>query len=300
MDFRRTRLIERRTTATEVIAVDLPVAPLSHLIITIDGYNVTDETTLAEFLAFLNNVAVTDSGVTVVDVQSEDLYALQAYLLRRLPELTGRLATDNYNRALTLIVPFGRKLFNPAECYPARKKGEVTLRVDTTVPATSIDNSTISIDCVELPGASPEHFLKSYRRAIAAPGATGETSLDLQIGNELVCLQLRMVTIPGASSHTYGIDVVKLRADNQERLYCSADMQCLTGERALRVGCPETSIAAQGLANLGLIAWIDFDPNTDGQFLLDTAGLNSLKLALTYGVNEAANLTTLERVKAIQ
>ena len=104
MEFLRTRLVERHTTATEVIEEQLPTDPLSHIIITMDAYNVTDEATLAEILAFINNVQVTDHGQAIYDLQSEDMYGVQAYLQRCLPELTGRLATDDYNRSITLIV----------------------------------------------------------------------------------------------------------------------------------------------------------------------------------------------------
>lgn len=297
LEFIRSRLVERHTTATEVIQEDLPVNPLSHIIITIDGYNVTDEATLAEILAFINNVQVTKSGVTICDLQSEDLYAINARLFRNLPTLTGRLATDNYTRSLTLIVPMGRKLFDPDECYPGTKKGELTLRVDTTVPSASLDNSTISIDTVELVGANPQNYLKMHRMALSAPGATGERDVELPIGNKLICCQLRLTTVPTTSSHTFGVDIAKLLVDNKEFGYAAADVMCLAGERMLRVGCPNTTIAAQGLGPLNNIVWLDFDPNDDGKFLIETQGRSSVKLRLNMGVDEATQLTVMELVK---
>lgn len=298
MEFLRTRLIERHTTATEVLEEKLPTDPLSHLIITLDGYNATDEATLAELLGFLNNVQITDHGSAIFDMQSEDLYGIQAYLQRRLPEVTGRLATDNYTRSISLIAQFGRKLFNPDECYPARKSGDVILRLDTTVPATSWDNSTVEVDVVTLPGASPSHWLKQYRKAIAAPGATGDSEIDLNRGNELLACQIRMTTVPTTSSHTFGIDQIALLANNKEFQLAAADMMCLAGERALRIGAPDTSIAAQGLSPLNAIFWLDFDPHSDGAFAIKTGDFSRLHLKATYGVNEAQNLTFIERVAA--
>lgn len=297
MEFNRQRVVERRTAATEVYPAQLPIGPLSHLIFTIDGYNATDEATLAELLGFLNNFQVTHHGVGVLDMQSEDLYGLNAYLYRKLPECTGRLATDNEQRTLSLLIPFGRKLFNPAECFPATKKGELVCRIDTTIPATSWDNATWSLDAVELIGATPTHYLKCLRKAIAAPGATGEFELELPIGNRLVCCQYRLVTVPTTSSHTYGIDSVKLMLNNKEYAYTAADMMCMMGERGLRIGGPNATIAAQGLGPLELIAWMDFWPREDNdEWLIDTAGKDSVKLANTYGVNEACNLCVAELV----
>jgi hypothetical protein len=297
MEFNRQRIVERHTTATEVLEENLPIGPLSHLIFTIDGYNATDEATLAELLGFVNNIQVTLGGVGIVDLQSEDLYGVNAYLLRRLPECTGRLATDNEQRTLTLIVPFGRRIFDPAECFPASPKGKLVLRVDMTVPATSWDNSTISIDAVELVGATPTRYLKTLRKALAAPGATGEREYELPLGNQLVCCQFRMVTVPTTSSHTYGIDIAKLLVNNKEYGYTSADMMCMCGERGLRIGGPSATIAAQGLGPLELMAWMDFDPRNNDDWLIDTADKSSVKLNLNMGVNEAVNLTTLELVK---
>jgi len=296
MEFNRQRIIERHTMATEVLTESLPIGPLSHLIVTMAGYNATDEATLAELLAFLNNVQVTHHGVGIVDVQSEDLYGVHAYLLRGLPTVTGRLATDNYTRSISLIVPFGRKLFNPAECFPATKKGELVLRLDTTVPATSWDNAIISVDAVELIGANPAAYLKTLRKNLAAPGATGEREYELPIGNKYVGIQFRLTTVPTTSSTTWGINVAKLLKNNREHLYTSADMACMMGERSLRVGDPETTIAAQGLGPLHLIAWMDFDPQTDDQWLLETADASSVKLNLNMGVNEATEVTTMELV----
>jgi len=297
MEFNRQRIVERHTTATEVITESLPTRPLSHLIITLAALNATDEATLAEMIAFINNVQVTHHGVGIVDVQSEDLYGVNAYLFRGLPTLTGRLATDNYSRALTLVVPFGRRIFDAAECYPGTKKGELVLRVDTTVPATSCDGSVISIDAVELPEASPTKFLKTLRKALSAPGATGEREYELPTGNEYVCCQFRLTTVPAASSYAFGVDIAKLLVNNKEYGYTGADMLCMTGERFLRVGNPDATIAAQGLSPLNAIAWMDFDPLGDGNFLVDTSGVESAKLNLNMGVDEALNLTTMELVK---
>lgn len=297
-EFLRTRLVERHTTATEVIEEKLPTDPISHLIITLDGYNVTDETTLAEILAFINNIQVTDHGAAVYDLQSEDLYGIQAYLHRKLPELTGRLATDNYVRSLTLIAQFGRKLYNPDECYPARKSGDVILRLDTTVPATSLDNSTVEVDVVTLPGATPSHWLKTYRKAISAPGATGEHEIDLNRGNQLLAVQIRMGNVPTTSEHTYDIDQIALLCNNKEHMLAAADMMCLAGERALRIGPCDATIAAQGLSSLNNIFWLDFDPDGDGRFAIDTGEYSRVHLKATYGESVAENLTFLERVAA--
>jgi len=166
------------------------------------------------------------------------------------------------------------------------------------VPTASMDNSLISVDAVELIGATPARYLKTIRKALSAPGSTGEHEFELSCGNKLVACQFRLVTVPTTSSHAYGVNGVSLMVENKEQLYTSADMMCMMGERGLRIGHPSSTIAAQGLGPLELIAWLDLDPVGNDEFLLDTAGKESVKLKLDYGVNEAVDLTTLELVAA--
>ena len=296
MEFIRSVVLEDHTTATETIEKDLPTGAISHCVLSMDGYNVTDEATLAEILAFIETVEVSRGGVTVHSLQSEDLYGVNAYLFKRKPVLTGKLATDNLQRNLGLIVPFGREIFNPDECHPATSKGDLTLRVKTTVPSASLDNSQFNIDAIQLVGATPKRYLKSTLRVIAAPGQTGDNLVDLPIGNEIVCVQLRMVTVPAASSHVYGVEKVSILVNEKEYGYSAASAPCLEAERMFRSDEQHGAIAAQGLEPTSQMLWVDFDPRGDGQFLLQTKGLTALKARLTMGVNEAVYMTVIELV----
>jgi len=296
MEFIRSQLWRDHTTATEVLEKDLPTGALSHLILSMDGYNVTDEATLAEILAFINAVEVTRSGVTVLSLESEDLYGVNMYLYKHFPELTGKVATDDYARNLGLIIPFGRRIFDPDECYPPTKKGDLTLRVNFTVPAASLDNSTVNIETVELVGAQPTHFMRSTLLTVVAPGATGDNDVELPIGNEIICVQMRLTTIPGASSHTYGVDNARILVNDREFGYAAARAQCLQADRVFRVDGQHSTIGAQGVDQSDNVLWLDFDPAGDGRFLLDTKGRSSVKLRLNMGVDEATKVTLLERV----
>jgi hypothetical protein len=296
MEFIRSSLLKDYTTATEVKKIDLPVNPLSHLIISMDAYNATDEATLAELLAFINKITVEHNGVGVCSLQSEDLYGVNTYLYGNRPVLVGKLATDNLHRCLSLIVPFGRRIFDPNECYPATRKGELTLSLDMTVPATSADNSTLNIEAVQLIGATPQRFLKTIMKAVSAPGATGENEVELPIGNKIAAMLLRLTTWPGASTHTYGVNGVKTFVDDSQYGYSYARAQCLTGDLIFHYDTQHGNIAAQGAIQPANILVVDFDPQRDDQFLLETEGKSKVHAVLDMGVDEATYLTTLELV----
>ena len=296
MEFIRSNLLRDYTSATEPKKIDLPVNPLSHLIISLDGYNATDETTLAEFLAFVNSVTVTHNGGTIVGMQSEDLYGYNAYLYGNRPVLTQKLATDNLNRCLSLIVPFGRRIFDQSECYPATKKGELTLTLDMTAMATSIDNGTVNIEAVELPGANPSHYVKAVMATVSAPGATGENDYTLPQGNQIIAIQMRLTTWPGASSHAWGVDLAKVLVNNKEFGYASARAQCLQGDLIFHYDTQHGNIAAQGLIKPENILYLDFDPAHNDEYLLETAQASSVKLRMEMGVDEATYVTVIEKV----
>ncbi|KKM78896.1 hypothetical protein LCGC14_1355400 [marine sediment metagenome] len=294
--FIRTNLVRDRTAATEVLPLDLPVLPLSHLIVSLDMFNATDEATLAEILAFINSITVSQNGKTILTQPSEDLYAVNTYLYGNRPVLTGKLATDNLWRCLSLIVPFGRKTFDVNECFPATQKGELTLTIDYAAPATAADNGTLNIEAVQLVGATPRHYLKTVTKTVSAPGQTGDNEISLPMGHEIIAIGIRNTTWPAASSHTFGVDMATVLIDEVEEGYAGARAQCLTGDLIFTEETQHGTIAAQGLITPDSVFWLDYDPKRDSEWLLQTAGKASAKLKLEMGVDEATFVTTMERV----
>jgi hypothetical protein len=147
-----------------------------------------------------------------------------------------------------------------------------------------------------LPGATPTHFLKTITKTEAAPGATGDHEVTMPLGNELVAVLLRETTFPTTSSNVYGVEVASMLVDEREFGYTAAGAECLVGDLGLRVDGQVGDNAASGNILPPKVVWLDFDPQGDGRFLLDTKGKSSVKLRLNMGVNEATKITTLERV----
>lgn len=298
MEFRRSRLLEDHTMATEVIERDLPVNPLSHVIITMSACNMANEATLAEFLAFLNSVQVIREGVAQVSLESEDLHALDTFLLGSQPLLTQIVATDNATRQLTLIVPFGRRLMNPNECLPASQRGESRLRVDTTIPSSSLDQGVINIEVVQLIGATPTRYLRTVLQSVSAPGATGDHDVVLPIGNTLAGILLWNATVPATDSHVYTLNAVRLLRNEKEFGYVSASGACLKGDDSLYFSPVHRDIAAAGNVIPTNYMFMDYGARFGDEFLLDTGGLTSLKLRIDYGVDEAGKVIPLVLVGA--
>lgn len=298
MEFRQVSILEDHTSATEVIDEKLGTAPLSHLVFSISGFNVSDEATLPEILAFLNSITVSDGGKTVVKMQSEDLAGVHAYVTGKRPILTNRITTDNAVRTLGLIVPFGRKLFDQDECYPGSPDDELHLYADMTALATSIDNGIVNVAAVRLVGASPTHWMRTRMFTVASPGATGENEFNLPLGSEIAAIQIRQTTIPTTNAHTTGVEDARVVVDEVEYGFVSARHEVRLATNGLHVDGMNGTIATQGAELPAAVSWLDFDPDKSGNYLLDLTGAKTAKLVLDMGVNEATYVTILERVPA--
>lgn len=296
MKFLRSVVFGERTSATEVYTVDLPINPLSHLIFTVEGLNATDEATYAEIIAFINSIEVTHRGMSIVNLEGEDLAALNLYLFGSPGFMLHPIATDNLHRAFSLIIPFGRKLFNANECFPGTRKGEMQFKMDMTALGTSIDNGIISLEAVELLDASPTNYLKSTLLSVAAPGATGDNDVELPVGNTLLALLIGMATFPTTSSFAFGVDDVKLLADNVEHQLASSRAPGLLADMSWKHPVFFRALAAQLAPTPAGYLWADFDPHGDGEYAIDTSQFNSVKARLTMGVDEAINVIPVELV----
>lgn len=296
MEFIRSNLLKDHASATEVIEKDLPTGALSHLILAVSCCQATDEITLAELLAFINKIEVTKKGVVILSAESEDLFGENCYLYRKPPIKTNNVTTATATTTLGLVIPFGRRIFDPSECYPPTKKGDLTVRIDTTVIATAAITGILNLEAVELVGATPSHYLKTTLMTVPAPGKLGENDVELPLGNEIIALQIRRTSGPADTTHVYGVDGVSILKNNKQFGYASAQAECLDADIGLRMGGLRSTQLLQQLLVPEKMFWMDFDPNGDNEWLLGTQNATSMKLRLNMGVDEATYVTLLERV----
>lgn len=297
-EFIKSNVISRRVMATEEFTEDLLINPISHLVLTIEGLNVTDEATPAEILSFINSVSITHRGVGFHNYDSEDLALLNLRLFGNAGFMTNPVATDNAYRAYSFIIPFGRKMYDPTECFPATRKGEFQITLNTTIPAASLDEGKLSLSVVELPGATPTRFLKATRKNVSAPGSLGQHDVDLPRGNPYFGILFTQTSFPAATTFDFTLSEVRLMFDNKELNFASAKMQDLLGEMAMRIQATNRSTAAQGKVLPANGAWLDLDPMDDDNYLVDSGAAAELKFRGIYAIDEAISITPLELVPA--
>lgn len=317
--FLRSRLIQRDTltAATTRTADDLPVNPLSAILVTlamdVDAINVAP--TVDNMLAAISRLDIFYKGQNIISGSGPDLAALYWHLTGKYP-IVGRLSAeaDEAEVWVTLPILFGPEYRNPKWCFPAVRRGELQMQITTPTTFTAVNDVQLQVETVELLDGAPERFLK-YTTISKTPTATGDHDVDLPLGNPIRGIQLFGTTVPVDGAITKSINAVRMLVDNVEHGYALANWETIIGERALFRTMPYQ--AAQAVARLtggapaanddtrslewptdGLrqYAWLDYGQTPDYDARLQTGGKGRVHLRIDAGDTQAIRVIPVEEI----
>jgi len=296
MKYRRSVIAQDQSVAlSSITTFDLPVNPLSFLLVTMRFLNVTDEATLAQVLARITSATVTRFGATIFSASGADLHKLNAILLGNLPILTNQVATDNAARYITMMIPFARTPYNPAEGLPATQRGELKLQIEMSASETDVDNVSWQIEAVEMLGATPKQYLKVTTLSLT-PVSGVENDAVLPIGNKYAGIALFSTTVPTGTAFTTSVDKVRLLIDNVEDSIAAANWESIHGELIRKIGHRQDYDASADNDDISLYGLLDFSPLGDDSYLVDSKGKSSSVLKITGGDTNAIRVFPLEIV----
>jgi hypothetical protein len=295
MKYTRSVIAQNQSVAASSVSTwDLPVNPLSHLIITIRGTNAgAVEATIMNILDRLQKVEVLYKGSSIASLSGTDLWRLDAILFGKMPILLNQVATASAARALSLVLPFSRKMLDPNEAFPASSRGELKLQITLSATETAINNITLQIEAVEMPEAKPKQYLKATTLSLT-PTSGIDNDIALPIGNKYAGLMLFSSTVPTSTSFTATISKAKLLLNGLEQYFSSANWESLHGDLLNRIGHVEAYDLSADDDDLAKVALMDFSPNNVDDFLLDTKGASSLVLKITAGDASPIRVIPLE------
>lgn len=318
MEFLRSVLAQDESvTASTTVTYDLPVNSLSHVLFTLlfanDTGTITNYSAVAAALAQIAKMEVLFRGQSIISGSASDLARIMQYVTGWPIGQVQQVDTDNAYRAMTIPICLGRRPFDPLECFPETRKGELQLQVTYAAAQTGIDTLKAQVETVELLGAKPSNHLKITTHSLT-PAAAGEVDLDLPIGNMLLGALLYSTTTPAGATTTISADYARLQVDNVERYFAKANWESLRGEGQLRApmllhnqGHTHylSSVAAAGdvdqqeagVTGLEKYAFLDLDPRGDGQYALDTSKAHRVNLRLYAGDTNAIRCLPVELVK---
>ncbi|MGQ9778089.1 MAG: hypothetical protein ACUVQ9_12895 [Thermodesulfobacteriota bacterium] len=304
MEYLRSVLVMReRIVGNSRVSYDLPVNPLSHLNLTIRFKN-SDNTNRYDFFnglfGLLDQVSVLYRGANIVSLSGQELFVASQIVTGLPVGQTYMRSTPNASRSITLTIPFGRKLFNPVECLPALKRGELQIIIDWGYFSDSMVNPDFTIETFELLGATPSRFLRMTSQA-GNPTTTGPFDIDLPIGNPILGILIRSTHVPGEPL-VGTIDSLSLLVDNSQQFISSATWESLHGdfckkfpstifnvEHTHLYNPEETQIKhtqIQELESSYFDKWsyLDFDPEYGDNFMFQTAGHARIHLKVEIGM----------------
>jgi hypothetical protein len=289
--------------AGTVISYDLPVNPLSFILLTLRfQQNKADlQMDWDNVDAMLAKVEVLYKGSAIFSARGSDIEALNAMLLGYVPWISNRYGDDDEYTYFTFLIPLGRKLYSPAECFPRSTRGELILQLTYQAAFVEIDGVSAQIETIELPEASPERFLRVTTLSVT-PTAAGELDVELPIGNTLAAVLFFGTTVPLAAANVQTLTYSQLLADNTRIYFSHTNFECWRQLAALKFPPPiahgyhihqldgatyaqymDTSVVKYRNDRSTQHLWWDFDPTNDDEYLLDTAGLSDLVARLYAG-----------------
>lgn len=318
MQILRTVLIPDEAQAADGSpSFDLPVNPLSVILLTIKALNETATIANYRFLTALLNmitdIRITYRGASVLQGSATDLAVLMARLTGWGPWQGNAVEVDNDVRFVTIPLCFGRVPYDPTECFPATRRGDLVMTLTTDVALTGHDALVIQAETAEILEAQPTQFLKATTTS-KINNAVSEHDIELPIGNDLLGVLLRDASPPQAAAYTAQFGKVAIEVDNVETVYAETNWETLHGELlrngsglhsmrphihsvnaagAARENTLEQQEGDGGASLLDNYAFLDFDPLKDGSYALKTAGAARINMRVTTEVASATAMRAL-------
>lgn len=303
-------------TAGTSPSYDLPVSPLSFCLLTIKfaQNQANTQLTFANIAAMLTKVEVLYKGSGVTSLSGLDLLACGLLVCDFESWGVNALGVDNELRSFTFLIPFGRKLYSPRECYPSQSRGELVLQTTWASSFTQIDGASLQVEAVELPDAHPERFLKMTTSAMT-PVSTQAVDIELPIGNQISDIVLWGTTIPAGATVTRTISSIQIRKNNSEFMYSLSNFETLHNMAGRMRAAPgywaghthdlidaafaqydDTSPPDPCNHILSNHLLVPFDVSRDGEHILKTDDANDLNIRIKPDVAAAIRVIPCEVV----
>jgi hypothetical protein len=317
--FLRSRMIQNETlTAGAATRTDdLPVNPLSALLITLLGQNdaINVQASWANIMADIARLEVLYKGQSIISASLADLAALYYHLTGRFPYL-GRSSAeaDEANWFVTVPILFGPRPFDKGWCFPAVRRGELQMQITPGAAFTDQNDVQLQVETIELLDGAPTRFLK-YTTMSKTPTATGDHDVDLPLGNPIRGVQLFGTTVPVDGAVTTSIDQLRMLVDNVEHGYAFANWESLRGESALyrnqpwvsaelvarlTGGAPAANDDTRALESptsfLRNYAFLEYAPFGQDDYRLMTEGKGRVHLRITAGDTQAIRVIPVEEI----
>lgn len=272
---------------------DLPVNPLSFLLLHVRYETQEAAVDFQQLLGHLDNITVSFKGTSIVNMNGVDLVRMVQFLwgrqinIENLSQFTGRLGS------FTLPVPFTRVPFWSKEAFPATRRGELSVAITRLAALTNIAAPQFAVETVTLLEADPTQFLKlvTLSRAVAV----GDADMELPIGNPLLGFQMFAPTAMETQPVSESIRRFRLLLDNVEYDIGDASFDAHRAISFLRMSDGNQFASLPSLFRN--YNHVDLDPLKDEMYMVETEGRASVRLRFVPDITSTVRVTPIELVR---
>lgn len=305
--------------ATTIGPIDLPVNPLSLVLLNFELTNtnpaaVGTYSAIDDLLTNVTSVIIKHKGENIIQGQLRDLAFVNALLGGRFPGGDRWAKTNAGIRRITVPLAFGRRAYDPKECFPATSRGNLQLELTRGANPSGFSDVNLTVETVELIEANPDQYLKYTTQSATA--VVGQFDQALPIGNPLLSLAFFDTALATLDTATSSWGQVKLLKDNVEQYYPLSDAQTLAGMcnmfwQSMYEGWPghthqindgaalSNSDDAEIPVSQGFRGYfaMNFDPLGDSSYILETEGAADMKIRAIGTSATAVRVLPVELVK---
>jgi len=291
MEFIHSVMAQDETVVQDTtVTYDLPVNPLSHVLITLKyAQKVVLQLTKPDFastLLMMKKIEVLYKGSAIFSMSGLDAFVCGLFIAKFESWGLNYGGTDNDELSLTWCIPLTRILYSESECFPRSTRGELVLQITYATTFTEIDTVKAQIETVELPDAAPEQYLRMTTLSLTAT-ADGENDVELPIGHPISDLVLFGTTIPIANANLATLGYIQILVDNVRRFYSHANFETIHNMAGRVRAAPgywgyhthfvsaAATVSGPVLAENHILkqhVHVPFDIFRDGRYALETAG----------------------------
>ncbi len=308
--------------ADGVQTFDLAVNPLSVVLVGIRVLN--DTGTLANHNSYLqlcgaiNRVSIFFQGATVLSMTGRDAAALAVMRHGIRWPVANTDDTTNERRMAVLPLLLGKWPYDPVSCFPASKRGELTLALDLDIADTGYDGLRLSVETIELLGIPKPKEWERKSDLLSTLGATGINDIDMPLGHTLRSVLAFGTTAFVGATPAPTLGRMSLFMDSEQVGYQGTDFEfaqgihTLMGRHALMAeghthrtttdGNAQTELTTlAGIPNMGSGGWenyalLDLDVTRDDMFSIDTKNARRMFFRTDAEAANAVRIIPVERV----
>lgn len=288
-----TSVTERTLNAGDNGPFDLPVNPVSFLLLHVRaecGVNAPD---FGQLIGLIQSISVAFKGTQIVNMTGADLVRLVHRINGRVINIEGFNAVAPALVSFTMLIPFTRQPYSSKEAFPATRRGEFNIVITRQAVLVNVVNPVFSLEVVQMLEAEPSQFLKmvTLSRAIAV----GDADFELPIGNPFLGIQIFSPTAMGNSPISETIRRQRLLLDNVEYDYADAGFDASRSLAFLRASDLNDYAGITSLQRN--YTYLDFDPLRDDTFMVETEGRASVRMRFNPDVSGTVRMTPVELVR---